>query len=706
MKFRASIAVIIFVVLPISFARAQAPEIPPDTSPEKSIQDSIQKPGQESESPAGDAKPEAEAKALPGTPIVLRGTELFRLSGAEELLSLEERAHLVQQRLEKIDPLEFTPEALAITHERKYSDIFYANALLVRITEADAQPFSVTQKAIAEDAFHAIEMFLLEDRKRLERPPVEQVDVVSITDFVLEYIQSRQLGSVIRNTGITLLLVAVLSVTFLVITRFFNFLYNRLENLEGNFARSLRFRNIELIGAETLRAGFVSTLRIVHLIVSLLVVLGFTNYILNLFPEAKDLPVKAYIRGAVYTILITILAFSVYRLLNRGFNWIKTNVRQWRGRLLRDLKFQNITLLSAEQSIEFFESALAILRILVNLILAYVYLAAVFGLFQATQEWAGLLFIYIATPLKGAFAALVDYLPDLFFLVVVVLVTRSIIRATGLFFREAERGRITMSGFYPEWARPTHRLLSVLLVVFAAIIAFPYLPGANSQAFQGISLFLGFMISLGSSAIIANIVAGIVVTYMRPFKVGDRVKIADTVGDVVEKTLLVTRIRTVKNVDITIPNALALSSHIINYSSSARDPGLILHTTVTIGYDVPNQKVHDLLIAAARSIPDIREEPAPFVLNTSLDDYYVSYELNAYTEHASRMAKIYSDIHQKIQESFHAAGVEIMSPHFYALRDGSAVNIPAEHLSADYQPPPFRVRTDTEAHDRSKPGDS
>lgn len=679
MKLRYSIFVLFVFVLPLTSGIAQPADPERDDSREAAPEES------------GETQEIEEPPPIPGTAVVLRGTEVFRLNGVDELLSLPERIALVQDRLNRINPLEFQPDDFTIDHQRKYSDIRYANALVVRLTDADAAPFEKPLQAVAEDAYHSIETFFIEERKRMEQPPVEQVDVVSITDFVLEYIRNKDLGAVIRNSGITLLLIVVLSVTFWVIAWLFNFLYNRMENLKGNFSRSVRIRNVEIIGAETLRSGFVSALRVVHLLVSLIVILVFTNYILDLFPEAKDLPVKAYIRGAVYTILISILTFSVWRLLNRGFEWIKTSARQWRGRLLRDVKFQNITLLSAERSMEFFESALGILKILVNLVLGYFYLAAVFGLFQATQAWAGILLNYVATPLQGAFAALVAYLPDLFFLIVVVLVTRSVIRMTGLFFREAERGRITMSGFYPEWARPTHRLLSVLLIIFAAIIAFPYLPGANSQAFQGISLFLGFMISLGSSAIIANIVAGIVVTYMRPFKVGDRVKIADTVGDVIEKTLLVTRIRTAKNVDITIPNALALASHIINYSSSARDPGLILHTTVTIGYDVPYQKVHDLLIASARALPDIREEPSPFVLQTSLDDYYVSYELNAYTEHASRMARIYSDIHQTIQENFHAAGVEIMSPHFYALRDGSAANIPAEHLPADYTPPPFRV---------------
>lgn len=188
-------------------------------------------------------------------------------------------------------------------------------------------------------------------------------------------------------------------------------------------------------------------------------------------------------------------------------------------------------------------------------------------------------------------------------------------------------------------------------------------------------------------------VAGLVITYMRPFKIGDRIKIGEITGLVLEKSMLVTRIRTIKNEEVTIPNASVLSGHTVNYTTSAKDLGLILHTTVTIGYDVPWQKVHELLILAALDAEGVlkAEEKRPFVLQTSLDDFYVAYQLNAYTDQPERMAIIYSNIHQHIQDRFAAAGVEIMSPHFGALRDGGAINIPSNYLPKDYQAPSFKV---------------
>ncbi|MDH5275865.1 MAG: mechanosensitive ion channel family protein, partial [Gammaproteobacteria bacterium] len=224
-----------------------------------------------------------------------------------------------------------------------------------------------------------------------------------------------------------------------------------------------------------------------------------------------------------------------------------------------------------------------------------------------------------------------------------------------------------------------------------AVVIFPYLPGSGSPAFQGVSIFLGVLFSLGSTSAIANVVAGLVLTYMRPFRNGDRVKIADTVGDVLERDLLVVRVRTIKNVDVTIPNSMVLSNHIINFSACARDPGLILHSSVTIGYDAPWRQVHDLLTAAASRTPGIEKEPAPFVLQTALDDFYVRYELNATTSTPNRMAEIYSELHANIQDAFNEAGVEIMSPHYVAARDGSQSTIPADHLPASYIAPPFRI---------------
>jgi small-conductance mechanosensitive channel len=227
--------------------------------------------------------------------------------------------------------------------------------------------------------------------------------------------------------------------------------------------------------------------------------------------------------------------------------------------------------------------------------------------------------------------------------------------------------------------------------VLGAVVIFPYLPGSKSPAFQGISIFLGILLSLGSTSAVAHAVAGTILTYMRPFQLGDRVRISEVVGDVVEKNLLDTRIQTIKNEIITIPNANILNGQMWNYSTSARENNLILHTTVTIGYDAPWRTVHELLIGAALSTQGIQQQPRPFVLQTALNDFYVSYELNAYTADACRMIQIYSSLHQNIQDRFNEAGVEIMSPHYSQIRDGSTVTIPEAYRPSGYQAPGIRV---------------
>ena len=197
---------------------------------------------------------------------------------------------------------------------------------------------------------------------------------------------------------------------------------------------------------------------------------------------------------------------------------------------------------------------------------------------------------------------------------------------------------------------------------------------------------------MGSSSAISNIIAGLVITYMRPFKLGDRVKIGDITGDVIEKTMLVTRVRTIKNEDISIPNAAVLSGSTINYSSSAQELGLILHSTVTIGYDVPWKQVHQLLIDAAKRTKFIENTPEPYVSQKSLEDWYVAYELNAYTKESHKIPSIYSQLHGNIQDVFNEAGVEIMSSHYMTLRDGNQTTIPTNYLPKDYEVPGFKIK--------------
>lgn len=400
---------------------------------------------------------------------------------------------------------------------------------------------------------------------------------------------------------------------------------------------------------------------------------------------------KTIVQGVVYTLLATILLVLILILMKKLFPRLYTTLRRWQGTRIRSVRLQKLELISAERITDLMISLAKGIRLLAVIVLLYFYLPLVFSFFPWTRGYSAVLFEYVMQPVRLVLATLASYLPNLFYIAVISLVAHYAIKFVRFFFREVGKGTIELPGFYADWAGPTFSIVRFLVIVLAAIAAFPYLPGSKSPAFQGVSLFLGLLFSLGSTSAVANIVGGIVLTYTRAFQMGDRVKIGETIGDVVEKTLLVTRVRTIKNVDISIPNSMVLSSHIINFSSSAQEHGLILHTSVTIGYDAPWRKVHELLIAAAAATPGILKEPAPFVLQTSLDDFYVSYQINAFTDQPSVMARIYSDLHQNIQDKFNEAGVEIMSPHYSQLRDGNATSIPQDYLPKDYSAPSFRV---------------
>jgi small-conductance mechanosensitive channel len=401
--------------------------------------------------------------------------------------------------------------------------------------------------------------------------------------------------------------------------------------------------------------------------------------------------VRALLFGTLWTVLATLVLVLLLRLLRRGTARLEEMVEARRAGGIPAIRIRTVELVSAANVANVFLGTVRAIRTVAIVGLFYFYLPLVLGFFPWTQRYSDRLVGYVLDPLGRVFAAVIAYLPNLLFIAVIVIVGRYGLKVVRLIFDALRNGSLRLGGFEREWADPTYKIVRFLIIAFLAVVLFPYLPGADSDAFKGVSLFLGVLVSFGSSSAIANIVAGTVLTYTRAFDVGDRVRIGETTGDVVAKALLVTRVRTIKNVDVTIPNAMVLGAHVLNYTAMAAGPGIILNTSVTIGYDVPWRQVHELLIAAAKATPDIKGEPKPFVLQTSLDDFYVSYELNAYTGNAKAMAATYGALHANIQDAFNAAGVEILSPHYKALRDGNQVTIPAEHLPRDYRAPSFRV---------------
>jgi small-conductance mechanosensitive channel len=405
-------------------------------------------------------------------------------------------------------------------------------------------------------------------------------------------------------------------------------------------------------------------------------------------------------RIALLLLVIAGFFFGI-RYLNRGFSRFIDWFLKKGEPFINGLKIKDYEVLSQEREEQLIAWVLNILKWLLILLVLYLSLPVLFSIFPATAGIAGTLIGYVLDPLKSFGLSIISYIPELITIILIAFLTRYFVRFLKFLSTEVAEGKLEIPGFYPDWAGPTFNLLKIIIYAFAFVMIFPYLPGSESPVFQGVSVFLGLLISLGSSSAISNIIAGLVITYMRAFKIGDRVKIGDTSGDVIEKTMLVTRLRTIKNEDVTIPNSSILNGSTVNYSSSAEALGLILNTTVTIGYDVPWPKVHELLIAAARKAQFIESDPPPFVLQTSLDDFYVSYQLNAYTKQAKGAAKIYSEIHSNIQDAFNEAGIEILSPHYRAARDANVLTIPPQYIPPGYKSGGFKVEI---AKDQTKDG--
>ena len=258
------------------------------------------------------------------------------------------------------------------------------------------------------------------------------------------------------------------------------------------------------------------------------------------------------------------------------------------------------------------------------------------------------------------------YIPNIFKIAIIVIITRYAIKLLKFLEIQITKGKLVLPGFYADWAEPTFKIFTVLLWAFTVAIVYPYLPGADSKAFQGVSVFVGIIFSLGSSTAIGNMVAGLVITYMRPFRIGDRVQIKETIGFVVEKNLMVVRIRTHKNEFVTFPNMLILGSNITNFNTSSNEnsEGLIIHTEVTFGYATPWETVHEILIKAALATDFVQKKPKPYVLQTGLDDFYAHYQINCYTKEIEKVPIIYTQLHENIQDGFREAGIDMTSAHY------------------------------------------
>ena len=401
----------------------------------------------------------------------------------------------------------------------------------------------------------------------------------------------------------------------------------------------------------------------------------------------EQLTLRGLTESAIKALLALALMMLTLRSLRWVSSWLARQTASIRRQLVRPVRVGTVELVSQDQVARAGRALASVARWSTGLVVVYLFLTYIFGLFPWTQSWSEGLLSYALAPLRRLGTLILDAAPNVLAIAVIIVLVRWLIGVSNFIFARVEAGELALGRFHPELAEPTRQIAKFLLVVLAIMLIYPYTFIAGSPVFQGLTVFLGILFSLGSSSAISNVVAGTVLTYTRAFRIGDRIKVGDTFGDVIEKSFLTTRIRTPKNEDVSVPNSTVLSGHIVNYSVMAREgSGVILHTTVTIGYDVPWPRVHELLTQAACETDGLSDEPPPFVLQTSLGDFSVAYQLNAYTVQVKRMAMLYSTLHQNIQTQFAKAGIEILSPTYHARRDAPSTVPPPEALTGARQP--------------------
>ena len=395
----------------------------------------------------------------------------------------------------------------------------------------------------------------------------------------------------------------------------------------------------------------------------------YANIIKNTIVKYKEQnSLKSVLIRLAELLLVLFITFILVWAINRLFDFLKKITLNSEHRFLTSIRIRNYDFIKKPGIVKALVKLLAILRIVFLLFLLITIIPLIFDIFSSTQYLSKIIVQWISEPIKNVGIAIIGYLPHLFYIVIIAVITRYVLKILRFFALEIERGILKIKGFHPEWAHTTYVLARMMLWVLALVIMFPHLPGSDSDAFKGISIFLGVLISLGSSSAISNAIAGIVISYMRPFQVGDWIKSGEIIGAVIEKNALVTRLKTINNEDITIPNSAILSGATMNFTSIGKEIGLALNVQVKVRYDYSDNLVEELLIEAALKTNGISPKPHPYIFQISLSELNAVYELNAYTFHPENMYFIKSDLTKNIQSTFRQANIEIFSTQYVEIR--------------------------------------
>lgn len=405
----------------------------------------------------------------------------------------------------------------------------------------------------------------------------------------------------------------------------------------------------------------------------------------------------SYATGFLHAVIVTIILILTFYLLQRGFRFLIKRLETMPDKKT-EWRFQKYLLLSSGRMRRIIILLLRVVRFVLILVLLNFYIPVILSFFPATEQFANKIMPYVTNPSLKVINAIINYIPNFITLLIIVVCIKYLLRFFKHLFVALEKERIRIKGFDPDWANQTNRLVRFVVIIMGIVIVYPFLPGAGSDIFKGFSIFIGAIITLGSTSAINNIVSGIVLTYTGAFRIGDRVKIGNTTGDIIEKKLFVTRLKTFKNEYVTFPNGQVLGGSIVNLSKASISEGILIEVSAGISYDVDWRKVHQLMKSAALETPGIVNNPEPFVLQDNLGDFAVSYRLMGKTNEAKKIITIESELRSNLLDQFNKEGIEIMSPSVTSIRESDSQMIPTE-----YNPKLFSFLSRNKDRTRNKP---
>jgi small-conductance mechanosensitive channel len=381
---------------------------------------------------------------------------------------------------------------------------------------------------------------------------------------------------------------------------------------------------------------------------------------INLFRSERSRPIliRKSIHALGAAILLTLILFVTLWLIRILDRKLQVKIRSG----IDSVEIKSFRLIKSGHLFKIISVFFRTIKVLTIIIIIAVFIEYILGLFPWTNSFAVSALELFLQPLKTIGTGILNFIPSLAFLIVIFVITRYLLKLIRLLFTGIDQGAIDLKNFHPSWAMPTFKILRIFVVAFAVVVAYPYIPGSQSSAFKGVTVFLGVLFSLGSSSFIGNIIAGYSMTYRMAFKKGDLIQVDDQIGFVEEQKVLVTRLLSYKNEEIVIPNSILQNSKIINYSAREKSQRLIIHTKVGIGYETPWRQVDAMLKLAADRTEGLLKDPPPFVLKESLGDFAVNYEINVYCADVVNILKHYNNLHQNILDVFNENNVQIMTP--------------------------------------------